>query len=227
MAQYGNEFEPLTKKEIVKGSVKATLGVLAVAAGSYLVLANNYVDILGDRPGQRTADEAAEIAQETYNQTFDSLSPADKFTLQYGGKTTMRIDYAPGGNGILGMIEPDNDYRVEYNNGCLANTAYDINGGSFTLSVSGLFFHVESKGEVPTAAAYAEKDQENPDVVHIISGNSNSINLNFSGVSSHELKPMDEETNRILETYGCQVGMSGPELMNAYYFDARSIYNSL
>lgn len=193
-----------------KGRLASLAGALALAGATIALFADDHIDFLGDRSKPKTNEELIKTAQSDYDSAFVALNPAQKFTTQYSGTTEVSVGYRTGGNGFLGTVDAPSTATIVFNNGCLDNTAYDIDGGEFSFSASGLFFSSAAKGDTPSAAAYAELNEANPDQVRVISGNTNSVNLTFNGVeTSSSLEPADEQTQRILDTYGCKVGVQG------------------
>lgn len=228
---------PYNRKEYVRGrgltvpgKVAFALGLMAVVYG---IFGDSTMDLMGDSHHDRSQEEATEVAQTEYSEMFAAASPADKFTLQYGGTTVYRVDQRIGGNGTLGSFtEGSEDYKATFNNGCLANTAYDINGGDLSVEFStGLFIRtrVAAEADIPTAAAFAEVDAGDPDMLRIVSGNDQSTDLVFTGVESDgPLVPVEGETQRILDTYGCQTGLQGEvALVNAVDLTAEELRTSL
>lgn len=192
---------------------KITIGGLALLSG-YLMVADSRADILGDTDsGDRNEEQVQAAAFDKYQDTFGQLPPADKFTLQYGAISEVEVRSSEiEGNGFLGWADYSVNYSVSINNACLNATAYDIDGGSIEGNVGGLFVSGSLNGDFPTSGAFAEISREDDDMLIIHSGNSNSTNLYFSGVQGDsELTPADENTSRILETYGCKTAVTGIE----------------
>lgn len=190
----------------VNGKVVAFLA--AVGLG-FMMFGDGNMDMAGDSGRTRHEREAREIVTEYYDGLYDSLSPAERFTLQFGGETVLRVDRTPGANGILGAFsEANEDFIATYNNGCLESTAYDVNGGEISFSVRGLFNRVSAEGDIPTAAAFVELSSDDSDRIRVASGNTNSIDLEFTGAErGNALVPASEQTQRILDTYGCETGL--------------------
>jgi hypothetical protein len=210
---YAFEANKYVEKRVLNHRGKVAIGAAALV-GIYTLVADEYGDMFGDVGTTRSQEVARGIADDEYRARFAVLNPADKFTMQYGGETMIRVDYTEGDDGLVGgILSSDKDYLATYNSACLANTAYDINGGEFTLETGRVFFYSIASGEVPTAAAFAQVDSENPDMLHIASGNSASIGLTFTGVGGDgPLIPANSDTERILATYGCQSGLTSIEL---------------
>lgn len=198
--------------------LRALLGisVLATAAGC-------------SSTSHRGVEEAREIALSEYQSAWDEASPSEKFMLQYGGESVFRVDASPGGAGLLGAWSEDaEDYRVVVGNGCLGSTAYDIDGGSFTFSYRGLFVRASGEADVPTAAAFAEVDSENSDILRVSSGHTNSVDLTFRGLTTDApLVPADPQTQNLLDTYGCETGIVSDESVRTVYLDNEGLYESL
>lgn len=212
------------------GATVAAIAVIGLTG--YGIFGDSAMDVMGDESRDRTEDEAREIAVREYGDMFQTLSPADMFTVQYAGITKYRVDARPDGSGILGTFsEGSEDFEVIFNDGCLANTAYDINGGELSISLStGLFVRTSATAEadIPSAAAFVELDPENSDRIRVASGNSNSSDLSFSGIQGREgLVPADEQTERILETYGCEDNLVETSLNGTVYLDQAGLYESL
>jgi hypothetical protein len=137
---------------------------------------------------------------------FKVATPAGKFIIQYLHKTNLFVDQYPTAHGIFNADVQTWDTVI--NNGCLFNTAYDIEGGRLNVTAEGLFSYVNASGNNPAAAAFAEIDRKNPNDPIVESGHTNSVSLLFSGLESgHELVPANEQTINILTTYGCKVGV--------------------
>lgn len=209
----------------------ALLGHAVPAAVAVFGLACFINFAAGESPEPRTLEAARMIADEHYYDSFSKLSPADKFTTQYAADTTIRIDNLENtGRGFRGALSRhvNKDYAVAYNNGCLANTAYDIDGGNFEYRAKGLLFHAEAQGSIPTAAATAEINPENPDQLLVVSGSSNPNTLVFDGLSTGSaLVPADETTNRILETHGCSTGIQSVEEKAHNYFYYKGVHTTV
>lgn len=186
---------------------KLTIFASILAAG-YLTVSDKYVDIFGDSPKEVPVEVAKPLAQTKYDAAFSKASPAAKFMLQYGAVTHVEVNKYVGGNGIAGAVGGGDDYGVSFNNACLNDTAYDINGGTIDGHFYSLFSGGSAHGDVPTAAAFAETDPSNPNRLIVKSGHANSVDLTFTGLqSASELTPADDATRNVLDTYGCRTGM--------------------
>lgn len=214
---YDEYYNQNVTRQRTTGLGYAVIGLLSVA-GVYGLVSDGNVDILGDNTTNRSSSEAEALATNRYQSVWDQANPADKFTLQYGTSTLVRTDASPGGNGIAGsMSESSDDFQTVFNNACLNSTAYDIDGGRITGDIDGLFVDGTVTGDVPTAAAFAIVDSDNPDLLVVKSGNSDSADLRFTGVlDGEDLSPADAQTERILDTYGCETGVVSHELLPVY-----------
>lgn len=208
--EYSMIEEYYTEKELNKfgKTVAWGAGIVAMFGVAKLIGGEHYLDIMGDRAKNVAVEDAQLQAQEKYDTAFTNLSPADKFTVQYAGTTTVNVDSKIGGNGLAHAIEVMKSYTFEFGNGCLENTAYDINGGNIDLNAYGLFFHVSAEANIPTAMAKASIDASNPDIMHITSGDDPNSTLHFQGLQSGDaIMPVDGRTQMILDTYGCSPGL--------------------
>jgi hypothetical protein len=152
-----------------------------------------------------------------YDQAFRAASPAGKFIIEYLRKTASSITQYPEANGFMGTIVDGNVWQINFNNGCLYDTAYDIAGGAIHASISGLFTQGSASGNIPTAAAFAEINPNNPNELIVESGNSDPVNLVFTGLNHGDsLTPANSQTSNILKTYGCKEGVIGVGVVNTY-----------
>lgn len=193
-------------------SLGRSLAVGALALGAlYLAFADSKMDMLGDRNAPAlSADKAKAEAVARYQRTFEAAPPTGKFALQYLTPTDAVVRLRKGGNGPLGLATEGDKAQFTFNNGCLNKTAYDINGGDIEGMISGVFTSGYISGEVPTAAANAYVDSDNPNTLVITSGHANSRDLRFSGLTEgSELEPLDQLTEDVLKTYGCSTGLQG------------------
>lgn len=183
---------------------------VSLAVAGYFGFSNKYMDIEGDAPKKLPVAPAQVVAQNRYNQTFQAAPPAGKFALQYLTSTDVAERGNTDGNSFAGEAGSSReDYQFHFNNGCLANTAYDIDGGKTEGTITGLFTRGEVHGDVPTAAANAYTDSDNPDELVVESGHAGSKVLRFTGVENGtELQPADQQTEDVLETYGCKTGLT-------------------
>jgi hypothetical protein len=172
------------------------------------------------------ATTASKKGLEQYSKAYSSLSPAEKFTFQYASSVDVRVDATSGGTGLVGALtEGAEDYRVTINNGCLDRSAYDIDGGQITGIINGLFVRGEVEGDVPTAGAFAQIEEGEPDTLTIASGNAEGVDLTFTGAAGDgPLTPANDATQRILETYGCSVGITNTQLEAHTYLDQDGLY---
>lgn len=189
------------------------INTLAVIAVGFALFSEKGIDILGDKEHRVPENTTLAQNQKKYNKTFVAASPAGKFVLQYLRSTKVATPAYEGGWGINKIFTTREKKNIisTYNNGCLEKTAYDIAGGSIEGSVSGIFSSGSVSGTVPTAAAYAQKNANNPDQIVIKSGNSKSVDLTLNGVTNLELVAANETTQNILDTYGCKTGLQSWE----------------
>lgn len=169
-------------------------------------------------PGKKiSVSEARQSALFHYDKTFQLASPAGKFVLQYLRSSNVVIDkYQGAQDGLFSKDHTDNVYDFHVNNGCLENTAYDIAGGAVKGSVSGFLVSGSVNGNIPTAAAFAEINPQNPDQLIVKSGHTNSVDLHFNGLKQGQtLAPSDNQTSNVLNTYGCETGVISMEHFTA------------
>jgi hypothetical protein len=193
---------------------KNVLKVGAVCLGAFALFSPDYINVesiapgsLGDKVPQ---DKAVAEAKQTYLRAFHKASPAGKFVMQYLTPGQIRIKGYQHNTGIISGLwhKDDSDYMVTINNACLDKTAYDVAGGSIKGSYRGIFSSGVVSGDVPTAAAYAYQDSDNPDELLIRSGHTDSKDLHFTGlINGGQLVPEDQQTKDVLSTYGCAVGV--------------------
>lgn len=212
--------------------VVAAVSIPALGAAFYGIFADRYMDVLGDVntgeaiPADVVTNEARERAEVKYAAAYDAAPDTGKYALQYLTPTEVVIDtriHEPNnGTGLLGLVTGtvygDTGYEsFTFNDGCLSNTAWDTNGGDIAGAVRGLFVTGEVEGSVPTAAANPYVDYENdPDVIVIESGHSNSKDLRFTGlVEGNELVPADAQTRNILRAHGCDTGETSNSRVDA------------
>lgn len=216
--------------------VPTKVGVVALSAvaflGVYSLFTDRGGDILGDSNNlpEKTRDEITETyqprAQAKYRKAYESAPPAGKFALEFLTTTDVQFDTdESNGNGIAGVVteNPDQDAIFTFNNGCLNKTAYDINGGEIEGLITGLFTGGYVSGEFPTAAAYAHVDSNDSNVLVVSSGHTDSIDLRFSGLAEGDhLEPLDNATIGILDTYGCETGITNVKIFQNSYGDKTS-----
>lgn len=211
-------------KKTVKSPTKLGRTILCLSAGVSLIgiFSESHLDALGDRNTAKAIPEAEVNAEALsrvgryYDEAFKNASPAGKFALQYLTSTSISTevrDTEPNnGKSLLGAltgtIMGDTAHIVvTRGDACLSQTAWDINGGNISGIINGIFTHGEIEGDIPTAAASAKIDETNADVLIVQSGNSNSWDLRFSGLTEGgALIPADEQTEQVLFTHGCDPG---------------------
>lgn len=197
--------------EIAKTTKEKAKKVAALAAiGGAGILAS------GCGEETHTLPEAKKIAANKYKAAWNHASPAGKFLIQY-----LRVGYADVSKHRTDDGYIDSTYTFAFNDGCLGGTSYDIAGGKFDVSASagGFLSHAEvhAEGTIPAAAANAYVSDKKPDVLSVESGHDNSRNLTFSGVEGNgELVPVGQQTKNVLNTWGCQIGPKGYEVVNTY-----------
>jgi hypothetical protein len=172
---------------------------------------------VGTKGQEISIEQASTEAQIEYDEIFENSSASGKFLLQYIEPTKINVVKYKDNGGLIAFFHEGSEghggddyvYNVSVNNGCLKSTAYDIAGGTIEGEFHGLFSSGEVNGNVPTAAAYAYVDKKDPDKLLVQSGHSNSKDLNFTGLLDGEaLIPADSQTESVLETYGCETGIS-------------------
>lgn len=216
--QYYGRQRTVTKNEVT-GFGMAVFGALGFGL-AYIGLADSRLDMLGDVSRSEDVsveaqnDEALRTAAPKYDQVYADASPAGKYALQFltttDVVTTVRRIEPNNGSGLLGLVSGDPDDKIKVNtrfgDNCLANTAYDINGGNIEGLITGLFVSGSIEGEIPTAAANAYVASDSPDTLTIQSGHANSRDLSFRGLSNGSyLVPADQQTQDVLQTYGCEL----------------------
>lgn len=211
------------KAEAVGAAVKGFLSLGGVCLALYGVFGERALDVLGDKGKKISKSEAEKAALVKYQRAYEAASPAGKFVLQYVETTKVAMSTRGSDDwGILDALDNESNWQVKVNNGCLKRTAYDIAGGQIKGEFSGVFSSGYVEGDVPTAAAYAIVDEDNTNELVVQSGHSNSADLRFSGVNgTSPLKPADEQTRRVLDTYGCNDGQIQAEI---YYRAESSAY---
>lgn len=208
-----------------KGTFKATLAAGALILAGPTVL-HGCGEAVGSKGHKISAEEATEKALKRYDEAFHRASPAGKFVLQYIQTTEVTQTKYEGNHGLIaafhegadGHMGNDYVYAVKINNACLQNTAYDIAGGTVKGPLNGLFSSGGVDGRVPTAAAYAEVNPDNPDELIVQSGHDNSKDLHFSGLTEgNALVSADDQTKNALATYGCETGVMKVTSPNTIY----------
>jgi hypothetical protein len=200
-----NKSKEIGKKVLKLGAVG--LGAFALFSPDYINVESIFPGSLGDKVSQ---DKAITEAKQSYLRAFHKASPAGKFVMQYLTPGQLRVKEYQHNTGIISGLwhKDDSDYMVTINNACLDKTAYDVAGGSIKGSYSGIFSSGVISGDVPTAAAYAYQDSNNPDVLLVRSGHTDSKDLHFTGLlNGDQLVPADQQTQNVLSTYGCEVGV--------------------
>jgi hypothetical protein len=210
-----------------------TLKIGAAMTAAYVFFAPsklNAVSVLPGSFGHKISNaEASKKAMKTYNEVYAKSSPAKRFSLQYLATPQVVIHDRPGESGILAAIHEGSAGEigsyfkriVRINNSCLKNTAFDIQGGEVHGSVSG-FASGNVDGNVPTAAAEAYVDSENPDELMVRSGNPVPTVLRFSGAKfGNKLIPLDKVTRDVLATNGCESGVT-QQISGGNAFDQNS-----
>jgi hypothetical protein len=100
----------------------------------------------------------------------------------------------------------DDGEHYKVGDGCLNDTAFDINGGSlhFNVNYSGAFsgVSVRASGDFPSAAAQAHYD---PNAIQLVvrTGNPQPDSLRFK-IAGNDLEPQGNSTANILTAYGCR-----------------------
>jgi hypothetical protein len=160
--------------------------------------------------------QAEKIARHKYNEAYRHTdNPVDKFRLQYLLQTRVVIKKD---NGDPIQIGDGRSWVVKINNGCLGGSAFNVAGGDVTASAhTGSLLSssdASATANIPTAIAYAVTSHDDPDELTVKSGRSDAPELHFSGVqSTRGLRPMDEQTEEILESYGCKRGVVGHSIV--------------
>ena len=160
-------------------------------------------------------EKAQKKAATRYDRVFNRSSAAGRYLIQYL-RVTKVAELQHKGLDDGGVA---NKYEFDFGDACLQGTAYDISGGSVTASAraGGLFGSASSsaEGSVPTAAAYAELDQDNPNLLLIRSGHTDSVDLHFTNAQGPDrMVPADASTENILKTYGCE---KSPSIKHTYF----------
>jgi hypothetical protein len=175
-------------KRLAAGSLTLSIGVL--------LFSERGVDALGDSGRERSSTEMQQLAEERHSIRFRRESSVGKFALQFLAPPTIKVGKRDGDKGIAGFIASSIPTEYSIGSSCLANSAYDIDGGT----ISG-----RAHGNIPTSAAFVYVDAEKPDLMIVKSGNSQSVDLYFRGVTGDYLIPADNPTMNVLTTYGCDV----------------------
>jgi len=193
----------------VRGKAVATLAVLAAGFG---IFSDEGLGGWGHFTTERTNASMNKEALAKYAIALQQASPSQLFALRYTDFAQVSVARAAKGHsGIMGFIEtsdiednPVRDYTI--GDGCLNDTAYDINGGQlhFNVRYSGFFSSVDANatGDVPTAAAQAIYNPPTHELT-IKTGSARPDDLHFD-VEGDSLKPLDQTTINILGTYGCK-----------------------
>lgn len=193
---------------------KSSKEVKATKAAALLIAA---VAVLGANRGHYGHVEADRQViprgMAVYDANYHKASAAGKFDIQFinVNKVTTKRNFI-GGRKLLTLIQGFDKgtlyQQLTLNNACLANSAYDITGGSTEIYSSGLFSSTSIETKTTAAAASAEINPSNPDDLIIHSGSTGIDNLNFSGLQSGDkLVPLDSHTKDVLATYGCKSGV--------------------
>lgn len=188
----------------IKQLAKVGLSIGALAVGGGLL-----EGCAGGKPDM-SVSQAKPLAFAKYDDAFHRASPAAKFVLQYLRTTTVDVNVGEYSDGdVIGTSDSyEHAYQFTLGDTCLANSAYNISGGSIRASADASgFFTVASAdvdAHIPAAAAYAYVASTKPDELVITSGHSDSRDLRFEGVTHGDaLVPTDQQTRDILSTYGC------------------------
>lgn len=148
----------------------------------YLVFADSRMDLLGDS-GRHSLTEQ-EIAEE-YRRPWTIES---RFGLQFLGTET-HIDSGPMvGNGVLGLIMGQSDFRI--GSDCLDGSAYDTTPSEIRGRAS---------GDISAVASIAVNESE----ISIHPAGSNADPLRFEIADTGRLVPLDDATSDTLKAYGC------------------------
>ena len=184
------------------------LGAVSLASGA-LFGVYQVVDWVGHHvvgsTGSIIPDNVAKAnALRDYEKAFATASPAGKFNLQFLRKTSYFTDAYPKAHGILGDANASGqEIQTKVGSACLANTDYDIYGGTITGTISG-FSNGNISGNTPTSSAYAEINPNNPNQLIVGTGVKNNNQLVFNGLQTNgRLTPANAQTVNILDTYGC------------------------
>lgn len=196
-----------------RGKSVVWLGVAALAFG---VFSNKGLGageaIIGHTGTERSDPSMDKEAKAKYESAKKQASPSEQFALRYTDTANVSVNRAQvEPSGILGFLsqrdyqyDPERIYSIE--DGCLNDTAYDINGGElhFSVAYSGLFSSVtaSAEGDIPTAAAQASYNPGS-NILTVRSGNSQPEDLRFA-IENTDLRPLDQTTNNLLATYGCE-----------------------
>ncbi len=203
-----NDYERRKRSEARDFWGVIAVGALAISAVGYGLFEAGefaYNHLIKYRPGREIPESiAANAAQSKFAKAFSRANPAEKFTIQFLDTEFFDSTRYPNPQGLFPSPPV---WESQYNNSCLAKSAYAINGGHINAEASGLFSYVSVSANLPAAAAYAEVNPSNSNQLIVESGHSNSINLVFNGVESGTaLVPANSSTINILQTYGCQTG---------------------
>ncbi len=202
----------LNTGDIVMNARGRTLACLAVLAAGFGVFSNEGLGAWGHGTISKTDAVMNAEARAQYNRALRQASTAELFELRYTDFATVSVARtAIGHSGIVGALEtsnilsePTRQYTV--GDGCLNDTAYDINGGQlqFDVRYSGIASTVEANatGNVPTSAAQAIYNPSTHELT-IKSGNTHADDLLF-GVRGDALQPIGQTTEDVLATYGCK-----------------------
>jgi hypothetical protein len=194
-------------------NVRGKLALTAIiAAGVYGFFSDKGLGVMGHTTTERSDESMLSEAQAKYKLALEKASPSQLFALRYTDSTFVPVHRTSRHHsGIRGFMDNANSVELnpirtyEVKDGCLNDTAYDINGGqlSFNVTYHGLSstLTASASGDVPTAAAQASYNPESS-VLTITSGNAHSENLHFN-LESDQLSPADSPTKNILMTYGC------------------------
>jgi hypothetical protein len=202
--------------EKIKQSSKKALTVGAVAVAGFFAFSPSELDIVGTVWGNttswRTKADMNKEAQAKYKQVLAKASPSQLFELRYTDFAHIRVARtAIHESGLMSFFGGDsggiyNDgQHYQIGDGCLNDTAFDINGGSlhFNVEFHGLFSSVDASasGDFPTAAAQASYQPATHELT-VRTGNNHPDDLRFA-IGGTKLRPEDQHTKDLLATYGC------------------------
>lgn len=223
----GERTSNLVEKTKYYGKKAAALGAIGVAG--FFALSPNKLDLEGTA-GElvsgawghgTTYNSYAEMDNEAwgmYQKVLKQASPSELFQLRYTDQAHLRVvRTAIHHTGLASIFDGGgtgwgDGEHYSIGDGCLNDTAFDINGGSlrFDVQSSGLFYSVSvsASGDFPTAAAQASYHPSTNELT-VRTGNAHPDNLRFN-IAGDVLKPEDQATRDLLTTYGCanQVPMS-------------------
>lgn len=202
---------------------KKALALGAIGIAGFFAFSPNELDIQGTTGdlisgawGHGTTykkqGEMDKEANAIYQRILQKASPSQLYELRYTDMAHIRVARtAIHHTGLASIFEMENagagnGEHYAIGDGCLNDTAFDVNGGSlhFNVEYDGLFSSVEASatGDFPTAAAQVHYDPSQNTMI-IRTGNAHPDNLDFK-IDGTKLIPEGQSTKDLLIAYGCK-----------------------